>query len=97
MRIFISNFPRDTTKGELRALLSPFGGVAEIKIISERESGVVSGFTFVNMPILADALCAVTALDGAQYRRRKLTVEQARPRKPAVPPPVVAEDVAYGV
>ena len=57
------------------------GGVEEVTIIMDRDTGRSKGFGFVEMPNNSDADRAIKSLNGTQVGGRALTVNQARPRE----------------
>ena len=79
MNIFIAGFPPEWEDTELHDLFAAQGSVKSVKIIKDRETGKSRCFGFVDMPD-PHALRAIAALDEARVGKRKLTVNQARPR-----------------
>ena len=77
--IFVGNLPFGTTEGALRELFSPFGEVAEVRIMTDRDTGKSRGFAFVEMSE-DDAAKAIAALNGKDYEGRALTINEARPK-----------------
>jgi len=55
--------------------------VARAQVITDRETGRSRGFGFVEMDNDAEAQKAIDALNGADYKGRPLTVNEARPRE----------------
>lgn len=82
--LYVGNLPFSTTEEELRAAFSVHGTVTSTQIIKDRETGRSRGFGFVEMSDGADA--AVTAMNGAMFQGRTLTVNEARPREERRPP-----------
>lgn len=71
--LYVGNLSYDVTEQELRDLFSPWGPVAETRLIAER------GFGFVEVP--ADkAAEAILAMNGKEHKGRTLVVNEARPR-----------------
>ncbi len=79
--IYVGNLTWDTTSDDLLALFQEHGQVARAQVISDRETGRSRGFGFVEMANDAEAAKAVEALNGADYKGRPLTVNEARPRE----------------
>jgi RNA recognition motif-containing protein len=77
--IYVGNLPYGTTDDDLRDLFGQHGSVSRVQIIQDRETGRSRGFGFVEMNDGAEA--AITALNGAQFQGRTLTVNEARPRE----------------
>ncbi len=80
MNIYVGNLAYRTSEDELRATFEPFGTVASVHIIKDRETGQSKGFGFVEMPSPADGQAAIEALNGKEVGGRKLNVNEARPR-----------------
>ncbi len=71
--LYVGNLSYDVTEQELRDLFTPWGPVAETRLIAER------GFGFVEVP--ADkAAEAILAMNGKEHKGRTLVVNEARPR-----------------
>ncbi|MEO1008639.1 MAG: RNA-binding protein [Planctomycetota bacterium] len=79
MKIYVGNFPYSTTEDDLRDLFAPFGDVASVAIIMDRETGRPRGFGFVEMSDDQAANAAIEALNGKDYGGRPLNVNEARP------------------
>src|SRR5262245_9373516 len=77
--LYVGNLPFTTSADDLRAEFGKHGTVTSVQIIMDRETGRSRGFAFVEMSDGADA--AVTALNGAMFQGRTLTVNEARPRE----------------
>jgi len=77
--LYVGNLPFNTTEEDLRVEFSKHGAVVGTQIIKDRDTGRSRGFGFVEMSDGADA--AITALNGAMFQGRTLTVNEARPRE----------------
>ncbi len=77
--LYVGNLPFATTSDDLVALFGEYGQVQRAQIVSDRETGRSRGFAFVEMTEGAEA--AISALNGAQFQGRTLTVNEARPRE----------------
>jgi RNA recognition motif-containing protein len=77
--LYVGNLPFSTTSDDLVALFGEHGQVQRAQVVSDRETGRSRGFAFVEMGEGAEA--AVTALNGAQFQGRTLTVNEAKPRE----------------
>lgn len=80
MNIYVGNLPFTTNAGELEQMFSQYGEVQSSAVITDRETGRSRGFGFVEMPDDA-ARAAIEELDGSDMDGRRLTVNQARPRR----------------
>ncbi len=82
-RLYVGNLPFDLDESQLRTLFQEGGrGVAEVKIVMDRDTGRPRGFAFVEMASQADAQAAITAMNGREVGGRALTVNEAREQAP---------------
>ena len=81
MRIFVGNLAREASEEELRALFEPLGEVTKLDIMKDRYTGDPRGFAFVEMSSEAQAKAAIEKLDKFDFKGRKLTVNEAKPRE----------------
>jgi len=81
LNIYVGNLPYATTGQELNEIFTEYGEVVSAKIILDRETGRSKGFGFVEMGD-SEANKAIEDLNGAEYYGKKLTVNEARDRKP---------------
>src|SRR5207247_5735465 len=65
---------------DLYNLFQEHGKVTRAQVIMDRETGRSRGFGFVEMENDGEADTAITALNGADFRGRPLTVNEAKPR-----------------
>ncbi len=79
-RIYVGNLPFSADESQVRALFEPSGGVREVRIVEDRETGRPRGFAFVEMNSDSEALAAIKALHGLNFGGRTLTVNEARER-----------------
>jgi len=77
INIYVGNLPFKMTEPELEALFTPFGSVARVNIIQDRETGRSRGFGFVEMDA-ESAQAAIAELDGKELGGRTLRINQAR-------------------
>ncbi len=83
-RLYVGNLPYQTSEEQLRSLFEGVGGtVAEVRIVTDRETGRPRGFAFVELATEAQAEAAVDALHGKPFGGRPLTVSEAKERAPA--------------
>ena len=82
MEIFVGNISFSSTEDDIRGLLSVFGTVERVNIITDRETGRSRGFCFVAMPNEDEARDAIESLNGVEVHGRALSINQARPRQP---------------
>lgn len=79
-KIFVGNFTYNMTESELRSLFEPFGPIAEVSIVTDRDTGRARGFGFVEMPNDGEAEKAIVALNGKDIGGRTINVSEARPK-----------------
>ena len=77
MKIFIANLPHKLEEAELKTMLTQFGQVASVKLVSDPETGKRKGFGFVEMPVLDQAKAAITALNEKEVYGRKISLKEA--------------------
>jgi RNA recognition motif-containing protein len=79
-RIYVGNLSYTTTEDEVEELFATYGAVISCAIPTERETGRVPRFAFIEMSE-EDAAKAIEALNGQDFRGRNLRVNKARPRE----------------
>ncbi len=77
--IYVGNLPFSTTEEEIRNLFSVYGTVDNVSLITDRETGRLRGFGFVEMSSGADE--AIAALNQTELGGRRLVVNLAKPRE----------------
>lgn len=77
--IYVGNLPFSTTEEEVRNLFSAYGTVDAVSLITDRETGRLRGFGFVEMSSGGDE--AIAALNQAELGGRRLVVNLAKPRE----------------
>lgn len=81
MTIYVGNLSYRATEEDLRAAFAEYGAVKRIVLPTDRETGRVRGFAFVDMNEDAQEDAAITELDGAEWMGRQLRVNKAKPRE----------------
>lgn len=79
-KLFVGNLPFTATDDGVRALFAQHGTVDKVALITDRETGRLRGFGFVEMPN-ADASRAMQALNGTDFEGRALKVNEAQERE----------------
>ncbi len=79
-RLFVGGLSWNTGDEGLRQAFEAFGQVADVKVITDRESGRSRGFGFVTFEDRAAADAAIAAMDGADLDGRTLRVNEATER-----------------
>ena len=80
-KLYVGNLTYDVTDSMLNELLSAHGSVMSAQVIMDRETGRSKGFGFVEMGADGEAQAAISALNGAEFKGRALTVNEAKPRE----------------
>lgn len=81
MTIYVGNLSYDATEEDLRMVFADYGGVKRVSLPTDRESGRIRGFAFVDMNEEAEEESAIESLDGAEWMGRQLRVNKAKPRE----------------
>jgi RNA recognition motif-containing protein len=79
MSIYVGNLSYEVTTDELTQVFAEYGTVSRVQMPTDRETGRVRGFAFVEMGTEAEEAAAIEALDGAQWMGRNMKVSKARP------------------
>jgi RNA recognition motif-containing protein len=81
MSIYVGNLSYDVTENDLNGVFAEYGTVKRVQIPTDRETGKVRGFAFVEMGTDAEETAAIEALDGAEWMGRNLKVNKAKPKE----------------
>ena len=81
MSIYVGNLSYEINQDDLSEVFGEYGTVKRVHIPTDRETGRVRGFAFVEMESEANEDKAIAALDGAEWMDRELKVNKARPRE----------------
>jgi RNA recognition motif-containing protein len=81
MSIYVGNLSYEVTREDLTAIFSEYGTVKRVQLPTDRETGRMRGFGFVEMDSDAEESAAIEALDGAEWMGRDLRVNKAKPRE----------------
>ena len=81
MSIYVGNLSYDVNQQDLSEVFSEYGTIKRVHVPTDRETGRVRGFAFVEMESEADEDKAIETLDGAEWMDRALKVNKARPRE----------------
>ena len=81
MTIYVGNLSYRATEEDLSAVFAEYGTVQRIVLPTDRETGRMRGFAFVEMAEDAQEDTAITQLDGAEWMGRQLRVNKAKPRE----------------
>ncbi len=81
MSIYVGNLSYKVSQEDIRQTFAEYGTVTRVQLPTDRETGRVRGFAFVDMSSDAEEEAAIAALDGAQWMGRDLRVNKARPKE----------------
>ncbi len=81
MSIYIGNLSYDVTEDDLSQVFAEYGTVKQVQLPTDRETGRMRGFGFVEMGDDAEESKAIEALDGAEWMGRDMKVNKAKPRE----------------
>lgn len=81
MSVYVGNLSYEVTQDDLTQAFAEYGTVKRVQLPTDRETGRMRGFAFVEMGTDAEETVAIEALDGAEWMGRDLKVNKARPRE----------------
>ena len=81
MTIYVGNLAYAATEDALRTVFTEYGTVKRVQLPTDRETGRLRGFAFVEMGADAEEEAAIEALDGAEWLGRDLKVNKAKPKE----------------
>lgn len=81
MSVYIGNLSYEVTSEDLNEVFAEYGTVKRVHLPTDRETGRMRGFAFVEMDSEKEEEAAISALDGAEWMGRDLKVNKAKPRE----------------
>ena len=81
MTIYIGNLSYQATEDDLRSVFADYGEVKRVVLPTDRETGRMRGFAFVEMLEDDQEEAAIQAFDGAEWMGRAIRVNKAKPRE----------------
>lgn len=81
-KLYVGNLLYEVTDEDLKELFAPQGVVVSASVVKYHDSGRSKGFGFVEMEQEEDAKKAIDAMNGSDFKGRKLIVSEARPPRP---------------
>jgi RNA recognition motif-containing protein len=81
MSIYVGNLSYSVTEADINGVFAEYGTVKRVQLPTDRETGRMRGFAFVEMETEAEEDAAITALDGAEWMGRGLKVNKAKPKE----------------
>ncbi|UBF26607.1 RNA-binding protein [Kovacikia minuta CCNUW1] len=85
MTIYVGNLSYQATEDDLKEVFGEYGAVKRIALPSDRETGRMRGFAFVELAEDVQEDAAIAELDGAEWMGRQLKVNKAKPREESRP------------
>jgi RNA recognition motif-containing protein len=85
MSIYVGNLSFEAKQDDLNQVFAEYGTVKSVNFPTDRETGRMRGFAFVEMATAAEEDAAIEALDGAEWMGRDLKVNKAKPREERKP------------
>ena len=80
-KLYIGNLSYETNETQIRELFAQAGEVTSLTLITDRETGRMKGFGFIEMSTKEQAQAAIQRFNGYMLDNRALTVNEARPRE----------------
>ncbi|MEA5537157.1 RNA-binding protein [Crocosphaera sp. XPORK-15E] len=81
MSIYVGNLSYDVTEADLNSVFADYGSVKRVHIPTDRDTGRMRGFAFVEMDSVTQEETAISTLDGAEWMGRTLKVNKAKERE----------------
>ncbi|NJK60247.1 MAG: RNA-binding protein [Oscillatoriales cyanobacterium SM2_1_8] len=81
MTIYVGNLSYRATKEDITDVFMEYGKVMRVQLPTDRETGRIRGFAFVDMEEETQENSAIEALNGAEWMGRDLRVNKAKPRE----------------
>ena len=79
-KLYVGNLSFNSTEDDIRTQFAAYGEVISVNLITDRETGRLRGFGFVEMAE-DGASAAMEALDGKAFGGRDLRVNEAQERQ----------------
>ncbi|MGI0489302.1 RNA recognition motif domain-containing protein [Pantanalinema rosaneae CENA516] len=81
MTIYIGNLSYRATVEDLTEVFTDYGTVKRVVLPTDRETGRMRGFAFVELEDDTQEDAAIEELDGAEWMGRQLKVNKAKPKE----------------
>jgi len=78
IKLYVGGFSYSTTEDQIKNMFNEHGQIANVTIVTDRQTGSSKGFGFVEMSDLKEGQNAIKALHGQEKNGRKLVVSPAR-------------------
>jgi RNA recognition motif-containing protein len=80
-KIFVGNLSFNATEDAVQSMFAAYGTVDSVSLVTDRDTGQARGFGFVEMSVDAEAVRAISSLNGKELGGRALTINEARPKE----------------
>lgn len=80
-KLYVGNLSYNVSEEQVRSLFEQAGEVGDVALITDRDTGRMKGFGFVEMATEEGAREAIKRFNGYNFENRALTVNEARPRE----------------
>ncbi len=77
-KLYVGNLPFSATEQDLSDKFAACGTVESVNLITDRDTGRIKGFGFIEMASDAEAQAAIDSLNGSDYEGRPMMVNEAR-------------------
>ena len=81
MSIYVGNLSFEATEADVTNVFKEYGEVKKVYLPSDRETGKMRGFGFVDMETENQESAAIDKLNGSEWMGRILKVNKAKPRE----------------
>ncbi len=80
-KLYVGNLPDSATEQDLSDKFVAFGTVLSVRLITDRDTGRIRGFGFIEMMSEAEAHAAIDSLNGTDYDGQPMKVDESRPQQ----------------
>ena len=81
MSIYVGNLSFEATEADVTNVFKEYGEVKKVYLPSDRDTGKMRGFGFVEMETENQESAAIDKLNGSEWMGRILKVNKAKPRE----------------
>jgi RNA recognition motif-containing protein len=81
MTIYVGNLSYKATETDLRDVFADYGAIKRVVVPTDRETGRLRGFAFVELDTTQEEDNAIGQLDGAEWMGRQLRLNKAKPKE----------------
>ena len=78
MKVYFGNLSYNTSADDLNNMLAEIGGVVNVNLITDRQTGRSKGFAFVEFESTAQGSSAINQFDSKELNGRAMSVSQAQ-------------------